>query len=112
MRPTDAFAQGINRLMPSLDFNTFDKKKAKARRVVTRQRQEKVADDRRKKRMAPTLAMRAAPDAHVIPKEKKIVDGEEAQIMELLTKKAGRKGRRRTAKKPHERPIATTGHSL
>lgn len=59
IHPAEAFLQGIKKLRPALDFNTFDLNKAKKRRVAKRERDQAVAQKRRDAKMVPTAAMRA-----------------------------------------------------
>lgn len=59
IHPAEAFLQGIKKLRPALDFNTFDMKKSKARRATRRTQEQAKALKRREERLVPTSAMRA-----------------------------------------------------
>lgn len=59
IHPAEAFLQGIKKVRPALDFNTFRMKKSKARRVARREQEQTKALQRRDARMVPTALMRS-----------------------------------------------------
>jgi hypothetical protein len=84
--PAEAFAQAVKRLMPAVDFNTYDEQRAKSRRAELRERQERVTEERRAQRLLPTAAMRSALDPRKLPKDNGAADlPEEQEVFDLLT---------------------------
>jgi hypothetical protein len=67
IRPEEAFLQGIKTLRPAFRFNTFDVNKMNERRNQKRIRDQKIADERRRSRMAPTAAIKAVTNPKKLP---------------------------------------------
>jgi hypothetical protein len=100
--PAEAFSQAVKRLMPALDFNTYDEALAKSRRAERRERQERVTAERRAQQVAPTAAMRAALDPKKLPKDNAASElPEEQEVFDLLSGRAAydRKRERRQERK-------------
>lgn len=58
--------QGIKTLRPALNFHTFDLAKSKLRRLAKQEKDKMTALERRKQRVAPTAALKAALNPHRI----------------------------------------------
>jgi hypothetical protein len=80
IRPADAFAQGIRRLSPAVDFDTYDAGLARSNRAAKRARQNEVTEERRRARVTPSVMMKNALDARrMAPENRSMVFGEEGE---------------------------------
>jgi hypothetical protein len=115
--PTDAFAQGIKRVGPAINFNTYDATLAKSRRAARRERQQQVTDSRRSATIVSPVALKAPMDPKKLPKESHlgVEAGEEQEVLALLSgktrkqrTKARRLNRASGAVKKAKRPMPRT----
>ncbi|CCW66625.1 unnamed protein product [Phytomonas sp. Hart1] len=65
--PSKLFLQGIKALQPAAQFNTFDMKKSKLRRL-TKQRKDILKAMEKRKQITPTAAYRTAVNPHKVPR--------------------------------------------
>lgn len=63
----EAFLQGVKKLRPAINFNTFDAKKARSTRRRKQEQHEEATKERRAKRITPTVAMKAALNPRRVP---------------------------------------------
>ena len=86
--PAEAFAQTVKRLMPAVDFNTYDEEMAKSRRAERRERQEEVTKARRAADMVPSVGLKTALDPRKLAKDNGMAElPEEKEVFDMLSGK-------------------------
>ncbi|KAG8345793.1 hypothetical protein ERJ75_001753000 [Trypanosoma vivax] len=87
--PAEAYLQGIKALRPAARFNTFDVKKVRLRRLVRQERERQRFLERRKKEVAPTVAMKASANPHKVPRAG--MGSCDEDVRKLLSRSSGQK---------------------
>ncbi|CBH14318.1 uncharacterized protein TEOVI_000767600 [Trypanosoma equiperdum] len=93
IEPAVAYLQGIKVIRPATNFNTFDIKKARLRRLEKQEIERKKCLERRKRDVAPTAAMKASANPYRVPRSGGYIKQKDDRIIQRgeKTKKAAKK---------------------